>query len=75
MDSSKLREVEGNLSGSTVFSKLSEDFQILYQFKGIKDFLSALSYTQCIELEILLKEMSEYDMLLDDQWKQVERLG
>ena len=34
-----------------------------------------MPYTQCIELEILLKEMSEYEMLSDEQWKQIERLG
>jgi len=28
-----------------------------------------MSYTQCIELEILLKEMSDYDMLTEEQWK------
>ena len=75
MDSSSFRGLEGNLSGSTIFNKLSNDFQILHQFKSIKDTLPPMSYTECIELEILYKEMGEYEMLSEEQWKQVERLG
>jgi len=75
MDSSSFRGLEGNLSGSTIFNTLSNDFQILHQFKSIKDTLPPMSYTECIELEILYKEMGEYEMLSEEIWKQVERLG
>jgi len=75
MDSSKFNELPGILSRPTIFDKLSDDFRILHQFRNLREFLPPMSYTQCIELEILLKEMSDYEMLTEDQWRQIERLG
>lgn len=75
MDSSRFNELPGILLGPTIFDKLSEDFRILHQLRNLREFLPPMFYTQCIELEILLKEMSDYEMLINDQWKHVERLG
>jgi len=63
MDSSKLNEMLGILSGPTVVDGLLDDFRILYQLRNLRDFMPQMSYTHCIELEILLKEMFDYDML------------
>lgn len=75
MDSSKLNELPGSLSGPTIVDRLSDDFIILHQFRNLREFMPPMSYTQCIELQILLKEMLDNEMLTDEQWKQVERLG
>lgn len=72
MDSLKLDEMPGTLSGSTLCNRLTNDFRILHQFRNLREFMSPMSYTQCIKLEILLKEMTDYEVL---QWKQVERLS
>jgi len=66
MDSSKLNEIPGTLSGPTIFDRLSDDFIILHQFRNLREFMPPMSYTQCIELEILLKEMSDYEMLTEE---------
>jgi len=75
MDSSKFNELPGILSGPTIFDKLSDDFRILHQFRNLREFFPPMSYTQCIDLEILLKEMFDDEMLIEDHWKQIERLG
>lgn len=75
MDSSKLNKMPGTLSKSTVFDRLSDDFRILHQFRNLREFITSMSYTHCIELEILLKDMFDYEMLTKEQWKQVGRLG
>jgi len=75
MDSSKLAEMPSVLSGLTVSNRLTDDFRILHQFKYLREFLPPMSYTQCIELEILFKEMIDYEVLTEEQWRQVERLG
>jgi len=63
MDSSKLSEMPGTLLGPTIFYRLSDDFRILHQFWNLREFMPPMSYTQRIELEILLKEISDYEML------------
>ena len=74
MDSSKFNEFPGILSGATIFDKLSDDFRIMQQLRNLREILPPMSYSQCIELEILLKENTDYDMLTEEQWKQIERL-
>lgn len=69
MDSSKFNEFPEILSVATIFDKLSDDFRIMQQLRNLREILPPMSYTQCIELENLLKEMTDYDMLTDKQWK------
>jgi hypothetical protein len=33
------------------------------------------TYASCIDLEVLIKEMMDYDILSDLQWKEIVRLG
>jgi len=63
-----LNQMLGILSGPTIVDRLSDDFRIMYQLRNLREFMPPMSYTQFIELEILLKEMSDYVMLIEEQW-------
>ena len=54
---------------------LTKDFQILDQFKDVKNMLPPISYISCFELEVMLKEMFDFKIISEECWKQVERLG
>ena len=41
---------------------LTEEFQMLDQFQLIKSKLTHVSYATCVELEVLIKEMVDYEM-------------
>jgi FtsZ-binding cell division protein ZapB len=75
MDHSKFEDLEKGLKGNTIVDKLTNDFEILSQFRTIKSCLPPISYASCIELEVLIKEMVDYDIPSESQWKEVERLG
>ena len=51
------------------------DFEILNKFKALNLGLLVMSYASCIDLEILIKEMEDYDIPFDLQWKEIIRLG
>ena len=74
MDHSKFETLEG-LKGATLIDKLSKDFKILNRFKMVKLGLPVMSYATCIDLEILMKEMTEYEIPSELQWKEIVRLG
>jgi hypothetical protein len=46
---------------------LAIDFEILNQFKIVKIGLPTMSYATCIDLEILIKEMMDYEIPSDSQ--------
>jgi hypothetical protein len=75
MDHSKFETLEENLKGATLVEHLITDFEILNQFKAVKLGLPVMSYASCIDLEILIKEMIDYDIPSDLQWKEIVRLG
>ena len=75
MDASNFDDLDNILTGIIIINKFSNDFEILDIFKVLIHNIPPLSYASCIELEVLLKEMSDYVVPTDDQWKQVERLG
>jgi hypothetical protein len=74
MDHSKFKTLEEGLKGATLVDKLSTYFEILNQFKTIKLGLPVMSYATCIDLEILMKEMTDYEILFKLQWKEIVRL-
>jgi hypothetical protein len=37
--------------------------------------MPTMSYATCIDLEILIKEMMDYEIPSDPQWKEIVRLG
>lgn len=63
------------MKGATLVDKLSIDFEILNQFKTVKLGLPVMSYATCIDLEILMKEMIDYEIHSELQWKETVRLG
>ena len=75
MDHSKFETLEEGLKGVTLVDKMSIDFKILNQFKIVKLGLPILSYATCIDLEILMKEMTNYEIPSELQWKEIVILG
>jgi hypothetical protein len=71
MDHSKFE----NLKGATLVEHMITNFEILNQFKAVKIRLPLMSYDSCIDLDIMIKEMIDYDILSDLQWKDIVRLG
>jgi hypothetical protein len=75
MDHSKFESLEENLKGTNLVEYLTTDFEILNQFKTVKIGLPTMTYASCIDLEILIKEMMDYEIPSDLQWKEIVRLG
>ena len=55
MDHSKFEGLEKKLKGESIVNKLSNDFDILAQFKMIKSNSPFLSISPCVELQILVR--------------------
>ena len=53
--------------------KLTEDFEILDRFLIIKKGLPAVSYEAYVDLEVSIREMTEYDTPNVEQWNIVEK--
>jgi hypothetical protein len=75
MDHSKLETLEENLKGAKLVEHLITNFEILNKFKEFKLGFPVMSYDSCIDLENLIKEMTDYDIAYDLQWKEIVRLG
>jgi cobalamin biosynthesis Co2+ chelatase CbiK len=75
MDHSKFEHLEENLKGATFVENLITDFEILNQFKKVKIGLPVMTYASYIDLEILIKELMDYDIPSNLQWKEIVRLG
>jgi hypothetical protein len=75
MDNSKFETLEENMKGATLVEHLITYFKIMNQFKGVKHGLPVMSYVSCINLEIPIKEMIDYDIPSDLKWKEIVRLG
>jgi hypothetical protein len=75
MDHSKFESLEENLKGTNLVEYLTTYFEILNQFKTVKIKLPTMTYASCIDLEILIKEMMDYEIPSDLQWKEIVWLG
>jgi hypothetical protein len=75
MDHSKFENLEEKLKGTTPVEHLITDFEILNQFKVVKVGLPVMTYASCIDLEILIKEMMDYDIPSDLKCKEIVWLG
>jgi hypothetical protein len=75
MDHSKFEILEEKLKGTNLGEYLTTNFEILNQFKIVKIRLPTMSYACCIDLKILIKEMMDYEIPSDLQWKEIVRLG
>jgi hypothetical protein len=75
MDHSKFEILEEKLKGATPVECLTTDFEILNKFKIVKIGRPAMTYASCFDLEILIKEMMDYEILSDLHWKEIVQLG
>jgi hypothetical protein len=75
MDHSKFEDMEESLKGPSLVEYLATDFEILNKFKTVKVSMPTMSYATCIDLEILIKEMMDYEIPSDPQWKEIVWLG
>ena len=75
MDHSKFEAMEESLKGQSLVEYLATDFEILNKFKIVMVGLPTMSYATCINLDILIKEMMDYDIPSDSQWKEIVWLG
>ena len=75
MDHSKFENLEDTLKGETLVEHMIIDFEILNQFKIVKIGLPVMTYPSCIDLDILIKEMMDYDIPSNLQWKEIVQLG
>jgi hypothetical protein len=71
MDHSRFEAMEENLKGPSLVEYLDTDFEILNKFKTVKVGLPTMSYATCIDLEILIKEMMDYEIPSNSQWKEI----
>ena len=67
--------MEESLKGPSLVEHLATDFEILNKFKMVKVSMPIMSYATCIDLEILFKEMMDYEIPSDAQWKELVQLG
>ena len=63
------------MKGSTIVEKLSEDFDLLAEFKLIQKCLQPTSYTQSVELEVMAREMMVYEYPMANQWALIDKFG
>ena len=75
MDHSKFEDMEESMKGPSLVEHLATDFKILNKFKIVKVNMPTMSYATCIDLEILIKEMMDYKIPSDAQWKELIWLG
>jgi hypothetical protein len=75
MDHSRFEDLDEVLMGETMVEMLAIDFEILNKFKIIKLGFIVMLYASCNDLEILIKEMMDYDIPSKLQWKEIVILG
>ena len=73
MDHSKFEYLVKGLTGKIIVEKLSEDFEILEKFLIIKKGFPAVSYEAYVDLEVSIREMTEYDTPNMEQWNIMEK--
>ena len=75
MDHSKFEDLVKGMNRKIVIEKLTEDFEILQKFLIVRGGLPIVSYEAYVDLEVSIREMTEYDTPSAEQWRTVERFG
>ena len=75
MDHSKFEDLVKGLTGKIIVEKLIEDFELLQKFLIIRRGFPTVSYEAYVDLEVSIREMTEYDTPNAEQWRIVERFG
>ena len=73
MDHSKFEYLVKGLIGKIIIEKLIEDFEILQKFFIVRGGFSTVSYEAYVDLEVSIREMTEYDTPSVEQWRTMER--
>lgn len=74
-DHDKFQDLEGTLKREDILNKLEDDFDILSQLKYIKRSLSPISFSNCVELEVLAWEMQAYNVSSKAQWMEIDKFS
>ena len=74
-DHSKFNDLVKGLKGITVISKMRQDFELPLLFREIKAKLPVFTECLLIELDVLMKEISNASVPNDEEWKEVFRVG
>ena len=71
----KFQDLEGTLKGEYILSKLEDDFDILSQLKHIRKSLPPISFSNCVELEVLAQKMQAYNIPSKAQWMEIDKFS
>ena len=67
--------MENNLKGENIVSKLSDDFNVLGQLQEFRVNLPSISYAECIDLKIPVREMQAYDVPSKEKWQEIDKFS
>ena len=67
--------MEGTLKGEDIMNKFEDDFDILCQIKNIRKILPPISFSKCVELEVIAQEMSSYTIPSKSHWMEVYKFS
>ena len=73
LDHANFDDMNQSLSGRTIVDKLADEFEIIFPFNEACAHIQNYSYMNHIELCLLEKEMSTFELPFADQWKTVEK--
>ena len=75
MDHSKFEELTKGPAGKVIIETLIDDFEIFELFLITQRSIPPISYTQYVDLEVVIKEMMDCDLPNHEKWKVVEKFG
>ena len=71
----KFQELEGTLKGEDILNNLEDDFDILSQLKYIRRNIPSISFSSCVEMEVLVREMQAYNVPSKAQWMEIDNFS
>ena len=71
----KFQDMEGTVKGEDILNKLEDDFDILCQLKHIRKSLPPISFSKCVEPEVIAWEMQAYNIPSKAQWMEVDKFS
>jgi hypothetical protein len=75
MDHRNFQQLDHMLTGKILMEKMSGEFEMLNMVISTCGNLFPVSYAGHIEMRVLVKEMTNYDLPTADQWNFVEKYG
>ena len=71
----KFQDMEGTLKGGDILNKLEDDFDILSKLNNIRKSLPPISFSNCMELEVLAWEMQAYNVPSKAEWMEIDNFS